>query len=737
MKLDRRNFMKFTVGATAGFLLTPVNWKLMDDVAIWTQNWSWVPVPKDGARAYANTACLICGGGCGLKVRLIDGQRAVKIEGNPNNPLNRGGVCAWGAAGLQYQYMEENRVLGPMMRDPGISAWRKISWDRGLKMLTAKLKELKGRPGEVVILNGRKRSSMNVLLMQLAAALGTPNYLEIPDSGDVQRLVAEKAFGQAVRYGFDVERAECILSFGAALIEGWGAPVRMQRAFEIWRGDPGKGRAKIIQVEARASMTASKADLMLAPKPGSETALALGIAQVMVAGGMVDPAAASAPGFGGFKAMLADYTPEAVAELTGVEAGAITKAAKMFAKARRAVALSALGQGSRPEPYSLAWAAMALNALKGNLGRPGGVYVTEDLPYPRLPELGATGGRRADDEEHGPVNLKALAENVIKGKAKVSALIVFEANPLFTGPNPEEIREMLEAIPFKVSFSPFLDETTNACDLILPNHAPLERWDDIETPLGVPYQTLSVAKPLFGPKYDTRPTGDLVLGLAAALGADLGYESYEAFIKARLELVEGLGYGRTGAEAPPAGDKLMAAGRGGGGSADEIAETGVWYAAGASPSAGFSFDELPEAGELTPAGGEDKFPLTLVAFESFRVASGFYANPPFVTKLLDDDFLLKKDVFVNLNPTTAEEFGLREGDPAYIETPSGSARVRVHLTQGAMPDVVFLPLGLGHTSFDGTIRGKGVNGAKMVPAIEDPASGLPLTYIARVNLVKA
>ena len=94
MKPSRRRFLQFSLGAAGGFILTPINWKFMDDAAIWSQNWSWVPVPKDGARAYTTTSCRVCGGGCGIKVRLIDGKRAVKIEGNPLNPINRGGLCA-------------------------------------------------------------------------------------------------------------------------------------------------------------------------------------------------------------------------------------------------------------------------------------------------------------------------------------------------------------------------------------------------------------------------------------------------------------------------------------------------------------------------------------------------------------------------------------------------------------------------------------------------------------------
>ncbi|MBW1713409.1 MAG: molybdopterin-dependent oxidoreductase, partial [Deltaproteobacteria bacterium] len=329
MKLDRRNFLHFMIGAAGGFMLTPVNWKLMDDVAIWTQNWSWVPVPEDGARAYANTTCQVCGGGCGIKVRLIDGQRAVKIEGNPNNPLNRGGLCAWGAAGLQYLYLDDNRVKSPMKRNRKTGVWTKLSWEEALKMVAGELKKLAARPQEVALLSGRKRSTMARLLKQFMTAYGSPNYIELPDGGDVQLAASRLALGQSQRYGFDLERAEVVLSFEAALLEGWGSPVRMMRAFETWRSGPAQKRTKLIQVEPRASLTASKADLWLAAKPGTETALALGLAQVLIASDLISPQAASAPGFDQFKARLdKDYTPDKVAALTGLKKEQITAAAK-------------------------------------------------------------------------------------------------------------------------------------------------------------------------------------------------------------------------------------------------------------------------------------------------------------------------------------------------------------------------------------------------------------------------
>ncbi|MDY6850510.1 MAG: molybdopterin oxidoreductase, partial [Thermodesulfobacteriota bacterium] len=102
MKLDRRGFIKLAVGAAAGIGLTPLPWKLTDDIAIWTQNWCWVPrLIRYPDLTYARTVCTLCEGGCGIKVRVANEKQTVKVEGSETAPVNQGKVCPIGAAGPQ------------------------------------------------------------------------------------------------------------------------------------------------------------------------------------------------------------------------------------------------------------------------------------------------------------------------------------------------------------------------------------------------------------------------------------------------------------------------------------------------------------------------------------------------------------------------------------------------------------------------------------------------------------
>ena len=105
LAITRRNVIKLLVGGAAGTALTPLPWKLADDIAIWTQNWPWVPVPHVGAFTTISSVCTLCPGGCGIQVRKV-AHRAVKIEGRTDYPVNPGGICPLGAGGLQLLYNE-------------------------------------------------------------------------------------------------------------------------------------------------------------------------------------------------------------------------------------------------------------------------------------------------------------------------------------------------------------------------------------------------------------------------------------------------------------------------------------------------------------------------------------------------------------------------------------------------------------------------------------------------------
>ena len=256
MKLDRRSFLAFGIGTTAGSALTPLPWKLMDDVSIWSQNWPWTPVPEDGQVSYAHSVCGLCPGGCGITVRKVK-DRAVKIEGMKDHPVNNGGICILGLSGLQLLY-GPTRVKQPMKRvgNRGEGKWAPISWTEAIDTVSAKLKELrdKGEAHTVAGIMDSDRGSVPRLMERFLTAYGTPNFFRMPSVQDSYELTLYLMHGMRAMAAFDVEKSDYVLSFGSGLIEGWGAPVYMLQANSTWR----KAGGKVVQVESRLSNTAAK-----------------------------------------------------------------------------------------------------------------------------------------------------------------------------------------------------------------------------------------------------------------------------------------------------------------------------------------------------------------------------------------------------------------------------------------------------------------------------------------------
>ncbi|MGA2403350.1 MAG: hypothetical protein ABSG91_16865, partial [Syntrophobacteraceae bacterium] len=206
MKFDRRAFLQFAAGAVGGSLLSPLPWQLLADSARWSQNWSWRPSPERGEVTRVSSACTLCEGGCAVQARLVNGNRAILIEGNPANPLTQGGICALGAAGLQFLYAPY-RISQPMKQTKSrgdMSGFRPVSWDEALAELGKKLGKLReeDKSHEVAAITSHRPSSMDVLWLQFFTAYGSPNLFRMPSTADGLRLAALLTTGKALPFAF-------------------------------------------------------------------------------------------------------------------------------------------------------------------------------------------------------------------------------------------------------------------------------------------------------------------------------------------------------------------------------------------------------------------------------------------------------------------------------------------------------------------------------------------------------
>jgi anaerobic selenocysteine-containing dehydrogenase len=556
MKIDRRSFLAFGIGGAVGTTLSPLPWKLTDDSSIWSQNWPWTPVPQDGEVSFVKSACSLCDGGCGITVRKIE-SRAVKIEGMADHPVNSGGICSLGISGLQLLY-GPRRIPTPLKRAGarGEGRWQKISWEQAIGEIQLKLADLrsKGRANTVGALLGTDQGTIPALFSRFLAVYGSPNLFRMPSVENAYETVLHYMNGVQGSAGFDLANTDFVLSFGSGLLDGWGAPVRMFQAHSAWKDK----NTVVVQIEERLSKTAAKANKWIPIVPGTQGALALGLAHVIIKEGLYDKKFIEnhAHGFEawenakgenqkGFKQHVLDnFSPAAVSKITGIDPAQITSLAKDFAKASKPIALFGTGAGSTPGSTADCMAVHALNALTGRLNREGGLFAVPELDYIVWPDIEVDSiaskgiqteridGAGSEQYPHARSLLNRLFDVINRAETSpLEVLFVSGANPLYSLPGCKAVKTAFDKIPWVVSFSPYMDETSFNADLILPNHTYLEGYRDIAAPPGFTKPFIGLAKPVVVPQSNTKNVGDTVILLAKALGGSIAnafaWDSYE------------------------------------------------------------------------------------------------------------------------------------------------------------------------------------------------------------------
>ena len=737
MKIDRRSFLSFAIGGAAGTALSPLPWKLTDDLSIWSQNWDWTPVPEKGETTYVKSTCTLCPGGCGISVRLVD-DRVVKIEGQAGHPVSNGGICLLGQSGPQFLY-GPNRVQTPKKKIGG--RWRNISWEAAITEIAEKLSDLRanGLSHTIACMTDSDSGTVPELWNRFLTVYGSPNFIRTPSILDNYELALYLTQGVRARPGFDLQNCDYILSFGSGLIEGWQAPVFMFQGKSALVQNGGK----MGQIEPRLSKTAAKSDRWVAANPGTEGALALSIGHVIIKEGLYnqDFVANFTAGFAEYKKLVMDgYSPSSVSKLTGIDVEAIAGLARDFTRASKPLAICGRGAGTSPGSLQDFMAVHMLNALVGNLNQAGGMVAVPEADYIEWPdvemdEIAAKGMQQArldgagSDKYPNPRYLPDRLPAVINGSqdSPLQVLFVSGANPVYSMPDTRAVARAFEKIPLVVSFSSYMDETAAQADLILPNHIYLERYEDVPIARGFPKPIISLARPAVEPQYNTRHVGDVIIQLAKVIGgsvaAAFSWDDYPTCLEETLAdewntLIE---------------DGFKVDGGFSGAKLDAAFET---------DSAKFEFSNkaiqaLPDYKSVPAPGDESFYPLILIPYDTMRLASGYIGSPPFMVKSLEDTILKGNDVLIEINPATARKLGLADGKYARLTTPQGSAKVKIHLFDGIMPGVIAIPRGLGHTAYDSYLAGKGVSYNMLNQTVEDPATGFDAAWGVRAKLSKA
>ena len=465
-------------------------------------------VPPDdvvpGVATWYASVCGECPAGCGIRVRTREG-RAVKVEGNPEHPVNRGGLCIRGQASLQGLY-NPDRITGPHRRrvtdaEAGRSVLEPVAWEEAQQDLVDRLQALHeaGRGDRVALITPPLTGTLGELVSSWSAALGARWVRYEPFGYEAIRAANERVFGRAEVPHYDFARAEMVVSFGADFLETFASPAGFARDHAGARRVRDGRTTHFVQIEPRLSMTGAGADAWHAVAPQTEGLVAAAMVQVIVSEQRAQGVPAEEAARIG--ELVAGVSPEAVSGAAGLSADRIRELARAFSDPAlgpgRTLAVGG-GVGVSGANATAAQVAVSLlNHVAGNVGS------TVDFDAAATPDPATY------------AEMQELAEAMRAGEIELA--IVHDVNPVFAMPAAADFRGALAEVPFVAALSSLPDETTAQADLLLPVHTSLESWGDSNPRRGV----WGLMQPTMRPVFDTRHVGDLLIEAARALGGDM------------------------------------------------------------------------------------------------------------------------------------------------------------------------------------------------------------------------
>jgi anaerobic selenocysteine-containing dehydrogenase/Fe-S-cluster-containing dehydrogenase component len=674
--LDRRRFLTVlgASGAGAAALTGCSTDKVERLIPYLVQSEDQVP----GISTFYASSCTECPTGCGVHVRTREG-RAVKLEGNPDHPVNQGKLCSQGQAALQGLY-NPGRLKGPMARDPG-GRLQEITWDDAIARLAGKLSAAGTR---VAAISGAGRGTFSDLLTDWVGALGGRVVRYQPFAAEPLRAANRQVFGQDQLASHDFARAKYILSFGADFLESWPGSIEHQRGFAQSHGFSQGSVAKFVYVAPRRDLTGLNADEWHAVRPGSEAALALAMANIL---------AGERGGAAALGSALAQYTPELAAQETGLSAKTIQQLARDFGAARPSLAVAGGVANQHAGAADVCGAVNLLNYVAGNVG--------ETLRFGADPDV--TDGVAALDD---------LLRGIDAGAVQV--VLVHDANPAYTLPKASGFADRFRKAGFKVSTSMYLDETAALCDLLLPQHHALERWDDLRPRTGVH----NLMQPVMEPVFNTLPAGELLLRTAKKVGGPLARFSapnYLAHLQSRWQtLASSRGTHDFAAFWHDAVER--------GGVFDQAAAVRPVSLASSATQVKYTRPQLEGNGDFV-----------FLPYPHGMLYDGRGTNKPWLLENADPVTKITWHSWVEIHPDTARKLDVRDGEIVRVTSPHGSVEAPVFVYAGVRPDLVAMPLGFGHTEYGTYARGRGANALDLL----GPANGPFLPYLStRVSVAK-
>jgi anaerobic selenocysteine-containing dehydrogenase len=635
--------------------------------------------------------CRMCHGGCGVIVYVKDG-RVAKIAGDPDCPINHGTLCSKGIASTQLVY-HPDRLTYPVRRlgPKGSGRWERISWDEALDTIAAKMLGYKAEFGaESVVLGYGTGRENEAAIYRFANYFGSPNVL----------TAGHFCYGPRIATGIITCGSNTIADYenNPKCIMVWGSNIVISNP-DCYKGEPFSealnAGARLIVVDPRLTRAAVRADFWLQLRPGTDAALALGMANVIVQEGLYDRdfVANYTHGWESFVERVGQYHLERVETITGVPREKIAGAARLYATTKPGVIQWGVAIEQQITCADNNRALLALMGITGNIDVAGGQVLFKTPKIRNVAEFGAHKALSAEQAakrlggnrfrlagNFAIINPKCVWDAISDEKPyPVKLLFLISSNPLLTRANAREVRKALEKVEFMAVADFFLTPTAELADIVLPAATWLEM--DYLGDFWKRHGHLLTRRKIISVG-ECRSDHEMLNDLAHRVGqGEHWWDTFEGGLDYILEPM-----GITWQEFKQ-NDRVRGEVR-----YEKYREKGF-----STPTRKFElsstllekwgYDPLPQYREPpeSPVSTPEvhaRFPYTLI--NGARQPGFFHAENRQLAWTRD----LHRDPMVEIHPDAAEKEGIRDGDWVIIESLRGKIRQRAKITYGIAPEVI-------------------------------------------------
>jgi anaerobic selenocysteine-containing dehydrogenase len=670
-------------------------------------------------------------------------QRIVTVRGDDGDAFSQGYLCpkAYGLKGL---HEDPDRLRRPLRREG--SSWREIGWEEAFELATRGLRSIRDAHGADAVATYLGNPNAHdvgsaLYLPTFQRALGTRWRFSATSVDQLPKAMSScLMFGSPGAFPIpDVDRTDFWLVLGANPLVSNGSLMTapdMPRRLAQLRARGGR----LVVVDPRHTETARIADQHLFIRPGTDAFFLFALVHVLFAEGLLalGRLAGFTRGVDEVRAMAADFSPEAVAPITGIAPESLRGLARAFARAPRAACYGRIGTCTQEFGTLASWLVDVVNTLTGNLDRVGGVLWPRPATSPaderprrrgRIPYARWRSRVRGLPEFAGELPVAALAEDIDSAAEteRIRALVTVAGNPVLSTPNGARLAKALSSLEFMVSIDIYLNETTRFADLVLPPTGPLEHanYDLVFHSLSVRNHT-KWSPAVFDPPADSKHQWQILLELAAGMSGTTAKALDDLLLGHLLSATVGAPQTACPELSPDEARRKLGASPGPDRVIDLMLRAGPFGDRFRDDAPGLSLAKLkaqPHGVDLGPM--EPRLPMMLATesgeielahpllradTERLRGALAERRKAPAML-LIGRRHLRSNNTWMHnlpslakgperctllVHPDDAKRIGLSDGGRARVKSRVGSIEAPVVVTPEMMPGVVSLPHGFGH-----------------------------------------